>query len=169
MPSIMSTLLSHVGPCFKNPVESPPTEEHGRANIARADDFLPLKSLPRCSRRRKLPVSYEEFDQSNQASRICSRRLFRYACSLDKAMVLAAVAIAVVHGAMFPIFITTIGSVVDEFGTTLLPQFDPNHSATSTISASYSLTWSPVLAKAIFSLVLGNAQLSFVKYAANRI
>ncbi|CAN8064805.1 unnamed protein product [Agarophyton chilense] len=151
------------------PAERPPTKEHGRANIARADDTLPIKPSPRWRRRRKPRVSEKEFDQSNQASRIRYWRLFRYASSLDKAMVLAAVAIAAVHGAMFPILITTFGSVVDEFGNTLLPQSDPNYSLTSAISASYSSSSNLVLSIAIASFVLGTAQLSLAIYAANRI
>eukprot|EP00178_Gracilaria_changii_P019664 TRINITY_DN56_c0_g1_i1.p1 TRINITY_DN56_c0_g1~~TRINITY_DN56_c0_g1_i1.p1 ORF type:complete len:1281 (-),score=235.98 TRINITY_DN56_c0_g1_i1:8334-12176(-) len=96
-------------------------------------------------------------------------RLFRYATRWDKLTALAAVVIAALHGALFPVLITTFGTVIDDFGATFLPPNDPNYVHFTDITGSYASTSNLVLAIAIVSLVLGTLQLSLAILAANRI
>lgn len=96
-------------------------------------------------------------------------RLFRYASRTDLAMLVASVLIAVAHGALFPVLITTFGTVLDDIGAAFLPPDDENFVPFTEITGTYTDTSNLVLGIAIASFVLGTMQLSLAVLAANRI
>lgn len=126
----------------------------------------PSSVLSRFRRRRKKNTSVKE---PSKHPPLPYWRLFRYASRTDTAMILTSVLVAAAHGALFPVLITTFGTVLDDFGSALLPDTDDKYVPFTEITGTYSDTSNLVLGIAIASFVLGSIQLSLAVMAANRI